>query len=336
MRITDRAELRRAIDGYRLARCIQVAAELGIADLLAEGPLAAAELADEIQADRDALARLLRALVASGVFVRNADGRFALDGPARFLRSDCEGSLRASAVIAGRQHYPTWHHLLYSVRTGAVAFDDLHGTDVWTYRRLDGTAGRDFDAAMVAQPGSGARAVVDAFDFSRFARVADVGGGRGTLLATILRSCPEVRGVLFERPEILPGARDHLARAGVLDRCELVAGDFLRSVEVSCELVILQRILHDWDDPRARGILAACRASLPAGRTLLVIERVLPDDDPPPEAALTDLTMLVMNGGRERTGAELRALLAAEGFAVGAILPTETPLRIVVAQAVRG
>jgi hypothetical protein len=333
MPITNREDLLQAINGYQLARCIQAAAELGIADLLADGALTAAALAQRVQVDPDALFRLLRALASAGVFAHLDDGSFALNEPARYLCRDHERSLRALAVLAGQQHYPTWQHLPYSVRHGKVAFNDLHGMNVWQYRAQNAAAGRAFDAAMGTQVGAGAQAIVDACDFSRFSRVVDVGGGQGALLAAILRAHPAVLGVLFEQAHILPGARDYLAQAGVLDRCELVAGDFLQAVTAAGDGVILQRIIHDWDDRQARRILSVCRRAMQAGQTLLLIERLLPASDPPLEMALTDLTMLVMNGGRERTEAELRALLQASGFAVASVVSTGTPLQIIAAQA---
>lgn len=333
MPVTSRAELRQAINGYQLARCIQVAAELGIADLLADGPQTAGALAVRLQADPSALFRLLRALVSAGVFALDDGGCFTLNEAAGYLRRDDEHSLHALAVLAGQQHYPTWQHLAYSVRSGNVAFDDLHGVDVWQYRMQNATAGRAFDAAMGAQLGAGAQAVVAAYDFSRFSRVVDVGGGQGALLAAILRNHPTVQGVLFEQAQVIPGARDHLAQAGVLDRCELVTGNFLRAVTAAGDGFILQRILHDWDDRHAHDILAACRRAMQIGQTLLLIERLLPAAAPPLEMTLTDLTMLVMNGGRERTEAELRALLHASGFAVASVVATGTPLQIITAQA---
>lgn len=333
MRITSREELRQAINGYQLARCIQVAAELGIADMLADGPQTAAALAEKLQADPSALFQLLRALVSAGVFAHDNDGSFTLNEPARYLCRDAEHSLYAIAVLAGQQHYPTWQHLPYSVRSGKVAFDDLHGIDVWQYRMQNAAAGRAFDAAMGAQLGAGAQAVVDAYDFSRFRRVVDVGGGYGTLLAAILRTYPDVQGVLFEQVQVIPGARDYLAQAGVLERCALMAGDFRQVVTAGGDGFILQRILHDWDDRQAHNILTACRRAMQTGQALLLIERLLPITDPPLEMTLTDLTMLVMHGGRERTEAELRALLHASGFAVASVVPTGTPLQIITAQA---
>lgn len=331
--ITNREELRQAINGYQLARCIHVAAELGIADQLESGPKTAWALAEKMQVDANALFRLLRVLVSAGLFAQLDDGSFVLNDTARYLCRDCERSLHPLAILSGQQHYPTWQHLLYSVRSGKVAFDDLHGLNVWQYRAQNVAAGRAFDAAMGVQLGGGAQAVVDAYDFSRFQRVVDVGGGQGALLAAILRAHPAVHGVLFEQAPILPGARAYLAQAGVLERCELVAGDFQQAVSVTGDVLILQRILHDWDDQQAIHILATCRRAMQAGQILLLIERLLPQTAPPLEMTLTDLTMLVMNGGRERTEAEMRALLHASGFAITSISPSTTPLQIITTQA---
>ncbi len=332
--ITSRDELRQVIDAYQLARCVQVAAELGVADLLKDGPKPTAELARVCQAHPQALFRLMRALASAGIFVQQADGCFALNAVADYLSTDCRGSLRAWALLAGQQHYPTWRHLLYSVRSGASAFDDLHGMSVWQYRADDAAAGRVFDDALGAHTGASAQAVVEAYDFSRVARVVDVGGGLGTLMSAILRANPGVHGVVFDQAQVIERGQKTLEAADVLERCDTVAGDFCESVAAAGDLYILQRVLHDWDDAAAARILANCRRAMQAHQTLLLIERVLAPDSPTVEAALTDLMMMVMNGGRERTEREFDELLAAGGFRLTRVTPTRSVLSLIEGHAV--
>ena len=182
---------------------------------------------------------------------------------------------------------------------------------------------------MTGRSRQDADAVVAAYDFSAFRTVVDVAGGGGTLLAAILRAHPDARGILLEQPHVLPAARQALDAAGVGARCELVAGDIFESVVPGGDAYVLKWILHDWDDERARRILERCRRALPAAGRLLVVETVLPPGDEPSSGKLADLAMLVWTGGRERTEAEYRALLAAAGFELARVVPTRSPLSVV-------
>ena len=182
---------------------------------------------------------------------------------------------------------------------------------------------------MTGRTSQDADAVVAAYDFSVFRTVVDVGGGRGTLLAAILRANPDVRGVLFEQAHVLPGARQYLDAAGLGERCELVAGDFFASVAAGGDAYVLKWIVHDWDDEHALRILERCRQAMPATSRLLMVETVIPPGNDPSSGKLADLAMLVWTGGKERTEAEYRALLGAAGLKLTRVVPTRSSLSVI-------
>ena len=317
-------ELLRLVNGFQVSQAIHVAATLGIADLLAGGPRTSDELARETASNPEALYRLLRALAAAGVFSEEEGRRFALTELGEGLRSDAPGSLAGwAAYFVGPASWRAWGALLHSVRTGENAFRHVHGTDAWSWRAERPEESALFDRAMMTATRIMNRALIDSYDFSRFGTVVDVGGGNGALLATLLATYPELRGVLFDQPHVVAGADDVLRGAGVADRCQVVGGSFFDVVPEGGDAYVLKAIVHDWEDPESLAILRACRAAMPEGAVLLLIERVL---GPPNEDLVTkliDLNMLVHPGGRERTLHEFDSLLQAGGFElVGA---TRTP-----------
>jgi hypothetical protein len=317
------ATLLRLINGYYVTQAIHVAASLGIADLLADGTRTSDDLAHEAGADPDTLYRLLRALASVGV-LHEGDGRlFSLTPLGELLRSDVPGSLHGWAAYAGRPYFwAAWAELLHSVRTGENAFRHVHGQDIWSYRADRPEESALFDAAMKALTGASIAAVIDAFDFSRFGTLVDVGGGNGALLASVLAANPALRGVLFDQAHVVAGADQVLEAAGVADRCQIESGDFFEAVPEGGDAYLLRSIIHDWEDEESRAILRVVRAAMPEGAALLVVERDLgaPNEDAP--VKFSDLNMLVGPGGRERTQDEYAALLESTGFRLVGVTPT--------------
>lgn len=315
--------LKRLTDGYQVSQAIHVAATLGIADLLKDGPRASDDLAAVTNTHPRTLYRLLRALASVGVFREESDRRFALTPLGDCLRSDAPEPVGGWAAFIGRPYYwQAWAHLLESVRTGENAFRHLHGTSNWEYRAHRPEEGAIFDRAMTALSRQHTASILAVYDFGRFKRIVDVGGGRGALLAAILAQNPNVRGVLFDQPQVVAHAGRLLGDAGVADRCEIAGGDFLVAVPEGGDAYALRSILHDWDEGEAVAILRTCRrAIVPEGR-LLVIERIVgpPNDDR--DAKFSDLNMLVSPGGQERTREEWDALFAAAGFRLTRVFPT--------------
>jgi O-methyltransferase domain/Dimerisation domain len=315
--------LRRLVNGYQVSQAIHVAATLGIADLLADGPRASDDLAAATGAHPQALYRLLRALASVGVFHEEEGRRFSLTPLGDCLRADAPEPVGGWAAFIGRPpHWRAWGDLLHSVRTGENAFRHVHGAAVWDYRAQHPEEGVYFDGAMTANARQSTAAVLAAYDFGRFARVVDVGGGQGALLAAILAHHPGVRGVLLDQPQVVARAEGMLREAGVSARCEVVGGDFFASVPAGGDAYLLREILHDWEEAEAIAILRNCRQAMaPEGR-LLAIEAVI---GPPNEGAagkFTDLTMLANPGGRERTREEYAALVGAAGFRLSGVVPT--------------
>ena len=308
--------------GYWVSQAIYVAAKLGLADRLAAGSLGVADLATATHADAPSLQRVLRALASVGVLTEASPGTFALTPPADLLRTDAPGSLRALAITYNEEQYRAWGELLHSVRTGGVAFEHLYGVPAFTYFAQHPEVDRVFNEAMISWTNQVAGAVAGAFDFSPFGTIVDVGGGYGTLLATILRGNPRARGILFDQPHVIAAAEGLLAAAGVAGRCERVGGDFFAELPAGADAYILAQILHDWDDERCLAILAQCRRAIPDHGTLLVVELVLPEGEEPFFGKWLDLHMLVMTGGRERTAAQYDALFRAAGFRLTRVVPT--------------
>jgi hypothetical protein len=321
------AELRRLVDGYQATQAIHAAAALGIPDLLDDDARSADELAAATGTNADALYRLLRALAALGVLREEADRRFALAPLGEPLRSGHPESLAGWASFVGRpDHWAAWSSLLHSVRTGENAFRHVHGVDVWEYRSTRPEESAIFDRAMTAVTQAANRSLIEAYDFGRFHKIVDVGGGRGALLAALLRAHPALRGILFDRPHVVAGA-DELTEFG--DRCRVVGGSFFEGVPAGGDAYVLKAIVHDWEDDQAVAILSSCRRATADGGRLLVIERDLggPNDNAP--AKFSDLNMLVGPGGRERTLAEYNGLLRHAGFELGGATPTDSGLNVI-------
>ncbi len=334
----ERARLRAMIDGYQISQAIAVAARLGIADRLAEGPRSVVELAETTGSHPGSLLRLMRALAAVGVFTEAREGgeRFGLTVLGEGLRSDVAGSSRAVAIHAGQGYmWAAWGELLHSVRTGEAAFRHVHGMSAWEYRERHSDAGEVFDRAMAATVDDVAAAIVDSYDFTDAGLIVDVGGGRGGLLAAILSACPGVRGVLFDRPRVLVEAGAVLEEAGVLDRCDVEAGDFFDGVPGGGDLYVLKGVIHDWGDGDAGRILGSCRRAMTAGTKLLVIDQVVPEDrEPQPFTLFMDLHMMVIHGAEERTEGAYVTLLESAGFRLERVVPVLGAMMVMEAVAV--
>ncbi len=321
--------LLRLINSYQVSQAIHVAATLGIADLLNDGPRSVEELARATGADPSALGRLLRALASSGLFSRSDDG-YQLTPLAEPLRSDVPDSLRAWAIRVGEPDFwDTWGHLLDAVKTGESPYLALHGMTPWAYREVHPEANEIFNQAMTALSTGVGDAVVESYDFSGVELLVDVGGGEGALLAAVLSANSGLRGILFDQPHVVPEAQALLGRAEIASRCEIVAGSFFDAVPAGADAYLLKSIVHDWDDEAAGRILRVCRAAIAPGGRLLVVERVIRPGNGPDPATYSDLNMLVMLGGRERTEDDFERLYAATGFRLTRIVPTASGFSVV-------
>jgi ubiquinone/menaquinone biosynthesis C-methylase UbiE len=320
------------IAGFWLSRCVYIAAKLGLADLVKDGARTPAELAALTGTHAPALYRVLRALASTGWLQEDGDGRFGPTPLTVGLQSDAPGSLRALATTElGEEHYPAWGNLLFSVRTGNLAFDEVFGMPNWQYWAGHPEHAGIFNRAMSEMTAIIEPAVLSICDFSTARTIVDVGGGRGTLIASILRAYPQARGIVVDLPHVIEQGRPLIAEHGLEDRCELVAGDFFKAVPSGGDVYTLKWVIHDWDDAQATAILKNCHAAMPPHARLLLIEAPLSPRNEPSLHKLMDINMLVMTGGRERTEAEYRSLLEAAGFALTRV--TVTPLELAVLEA---
>jgi hypothetical protein len=315
--------------GHYLSRALHLAAKLKLADLLARGPRDALEIARETDTDAAALRRVMRLLASAGVFAETESGAFALTPLGGALRSDVTGSAWAMVMLfAGIAIQDGWKELEYCVRTGQPAFRKRSATGD-AFSQFDAEQAAIFDLAMATFAPQSAAAIVAAYEFSQFGTLMDVGGGNGALLIGILRANPKLRGVVFERPEAVAGARRNLEEAGFAARCEVVEGDFFTAVPAGADAILTKHVIHDWNDEQATAILRNCRQALPGGAKLLIAEGVYPSQIdtslPSRGAAANDVNMLVSTGGRQRSEAEFRALYEASGFGLTKIFPTENP-----------
>ena len=324
----EQADMQHLMMGYRVTQLLYVAVKLGVADLLADGPKSAEELAEVAGAHADALYRALRALASLGVFTEVAPRRFALTPLADLLRTDHPRSMRAMVIFQGEEAYRAWGELLYSVRTGAPAFDHIYTMSHFDYLAQHADASAVFNRTMGENTARSVSAIVGAYAFPATGVVVDVGGGHGTFLAAVLQAHPGLHGVLFDQPHVVEGAAPTLEVAGVAQRCERVGGNFFASLPTG-DLLTLRQVIHDWDDDRSIAILRNCAQALAPGGKVLVIEAIIPPGNEPSPVKFLDLQMLVMNGGRQRTEEEFRQLYAASDLRLTRVIPTRSQFSIV-------
>jgi hypothetical protein len=322
------------ISGFWISRAVYVIAKLGIPDLLKPGPKTADELAATTNMHAPSLFRILRALASVGV-LNSADGRFALTPLSETLVTDAPGSVRWFAVSElGQEHYPAWGNLMHSVKTGEIAFDHFFGMDAWKYFQQNPEDAEVFNNSMSAMTAATNEAILSLYDFSGFTKIVDLGGGHGGLITSILKANPELKGVLFDAPAVIEGARSKIEAAGLADRCETIAGDFFKSVPAGGDAYIMKWIIHDWNDELATTILKNCRNQIRANGKLILVDCVVPETDEPHFSKFIDLNMLVMTGGKERTAREFEKLLEGAGFKLSRVIPTDLPTSIVEAEPV--
>ncbi len=326
---TPHTRLAQMIAGYWHSQAIYAAAKLGIADLLAEGPRSASELAVASGARPDWLYRLLRALASVGIFAETEDRRFSLTPLAEPLRSGVPGSQRPMALMFGAEHYQVWGLLAEVLVSGENAFEKAFGQPIFDYLRNHPEEAAIFDAAMTSIHGRETEAVLAAYDFSGISVLADIGGGNGSKLSAILQRHPSMRGILFDLPHVVERARWALTAAGVSDRCDTQGGDFFQAVPAGADAYLLRHIIHDWDDRKSQAILQHCHAAMPPQGRLLLVESVIPSGNEPCPAKFLDLTMMLIPGGQERTEEEYRQLFQASGFELTAIIPTSAEVSVI-------
>jgi len=319
------------IAAYWQSQLVFVAAKLGIADALVDGPLTIEEIAIRVGAHAPSLKRVLRALASLGIFACDPHGRFHLTRLAQTLRRDHPESLRDFALmLVDDYNWSAWGALEHAVRTGESAFERVHGAPAFAWMREHPDKEKMFSASMASISVMENAAVARAYAFGKLQRVVDVGGAHGHLLVAILRSYVKVRGVLFDQPAIVDEARraGFITAADVSGRCEVQGGDFFESVPSGADAYVLKYIVHDWDDERSIRILENCRRAMPDEGRVLVVDHVVAPGNRFDWGKLMDINMMVMLGSKERTKDEFRQLFMRAGLRLKRVIRTSSPLSI--------
>jgi len=316
--------------GYMPAACTYIAAKLGIADLVANGPKTAAELAAASGVKEDGLYRVLRSIASVGVFREVEARKFANTPLSETLRSDAPSSARDTILFLGDPlHFRTFAELMHSVETGGTAFKKVTGMEPFDFFRHNDEENRVFNAAMTSISAHSIPPAVAAYDFGESGTLADIGGGHGMLLALILQKHQGLRGIVFDLPNVIVGAKPRIESLGLGGRCEIISGDFFEAVPAA-DSYVMKSIIHDWADDRAIAILRNCAKAMRGGNgKVLLLEQVIGKPNEPSLAKWIDMEMLAMAGGRERTEAEYADLCAKAGLQLARVVPTPAPFSVI-------
>jgi hypothetical protein len=317
--------------GYMASSALYVALDLAIPDRLRGGAMTTADLAAATGANEGALHRILRLLTSLGLFEEVEPRKYGLTAASTLLCKGVPGSMREMAIfLPDPTHFRVYAELKESVMTGKPAADKTLGKPIFEYLAEHPDYSEVFNDAMTALSAPVASAAIEAFDFSRFSSVVDVAGGHGEVLISILKACPDTRGVLAELGHVAAGARSRIADAGLTDRCEAVECDFFKAVPSGGDAYVMKHIIHDWDDERALLILRNINDAMgDNGGTVVLLESVIPDGPTPDFGKFIDIEMLAMPGGLERTAEEFRVLFDDAGFELTNIVSTKSPLSVV-------
>jgi SAM-dependent methyltransferase len=323
-------EIFQMVSAIWTSRAVYAVARLGLADIFSNGPLTAETAAQNTGTDARSMFRLLRALASRGLFTEVEPRHFALTDLGAALKSGAPGGARATVLtIGGDWQWKAWDHFFDALKTGEPGLRKAFGVGLFEYLAAHPDDSAWYDEAMMGFYSAVGPNVVAAYDFSPFTAVADLGGGTGTLLATILRANERLRGTVFELSYAAPRARETIEKLGLATRCDVVEGDFFKAVPGGYDVYILSHVLHDWNDEQALAILRNCRAAAGKDSRLLIVEAVLPPGDTPHPGKLIDMLMLTVTGGLERNADEYAHLLETAGFKLTRVVPTAIPQSVV-------
>ena len=318
-------------NGLAIHQALYAAAKLGIADLLKDGARTSSDLAHNLDVNESALYRVLRLLASQSVFEEQSPRTFANTELSYFLRTGVPGSVRSILIFRGSEFiFGPFGEILYSIETGLAARTKMYGMEVFDYLKTHSETARIFDDAMTGMSALVGPVVAEAYDFGEWGSLMDVGGGNGILLAAILKAHRGLRGVLADLPHTVERATHcgflggELAARSAIHPC-----DFFHKVPSGCRAYLMKHVIHDWDDERARNILANCRRAVPKDGALLLVEWALPEGNAPSAGKFADVVMMLMTGGKERTVEEYRRLLGQVGFRLNQVISTSCDLNII-------
>ena len=322
--------------GKQIAFCLSAAARLGVADHMGPAPVTADALSEKVGAHPPSLYRVMRLLAGADVFEELPGKRFALTPVSELLKTDAPNSLRYLAMLWGEKFSTqAVGHIADCVRSGQDGVTAVYGKNLFEFFAENPEAAQNFQRAMSNFSASVGAAVLKGYDFGGIKRLADLGGGHGFLLASILKQYPGMQGVLFDLPEVVAGlaATNHFH--GCEDRIRIESGSFFERVPAGCDAYLLKHIIHDWSDEHCRKILRIIRDQLPRAGRVLLCEMVIPDEPGMAPSKALDIEMLVMTpGGKERTRTEFAELFASTGLRLTRVVPTEGPVCVLEAHPV--
>jgi hypothetical protein len=320
------------VSGFRFTQMVRAVTELRIPDLIAAGPRTADELADSSSTKAGPLRRVLRCLAAMGVFVEMDDGRFGPTPVSECFR-DVPGSLRGNALMLPTESYVAFGDIMHTLKTGGPAFEHVFGMSRWEQLSQEPEKAVLFNAAMQSGTEHVRDLVAAAYDFASVRTVVDVGGGRGTLIAGVLKAHPHLHGTVFDLDAGVAEADAYLKQQGVRDRCDVAIGSFFETIPEGHDIYVLKSVIHDWSDEKAAMILATCRKAMGASSRLVLVEQIVPGKaEQTPESRrvfMDDVQMLVMLNGLERTEDQFRALLLGAGLVLSRSIPTGTRFHLI-------
>lgn len=331
----DAQQLMQMATGLMFTAALHPVAKLKIADLLAAGPLPVSELAQKTGTNADALYRVLRMLASGGLFTELPGQVFGPTPVSNFLRSDNPASLRDMVLWVGNKfHFKVWSDLAYSLETGQQAVEHLYGKPAFDVIFGEPDVAYDFNMAMTCFSRQIAPALLGAYDFSGIDTLMDIAGGHGAILCEVLNAYPQMKGILFEVPNVIEEANCHICNLKMDDRCRTISGSFFEGIPAEADAYYMQHIIHDWADEPALRILGHCHSALAGkkGGRLLIVDNVVPENSQPHPSKLLDIEMLLMPGGRERTEREWNELLGNAGFEITRIVPMRAAESIIEAR----
>ncbi len=317
------------LSGFQVSQALYVAASIGVADLLVDGPLPADRLATDLNCDPTALSRLLRTLASLGVFTETDAGTFGLTPLGATLVSGGEGSMRDLALMWMETHYLPFAGLLDTVRTGTCAATEYYQQPFFSWLSTQPDQVDRFSRAMANLTDGIKAGAIASYAFPQSGTIVDVGGADGALLSLALQSAPDTTGIVFDLPHVIDRAESTLKSYGLDDRMTAQSGDFFEAVPEGADAYLLSMVLHDWNDADAHRLLTSIRQAAVPGSRVLAFELVMPTGDQPHMSKMIDLTMLGMLTGRERTDAEMQRLFEGAGFTYEGVVSSPTPISII-------
>jgi hypothetical protein len=282
-------------------------------------------LAEQTHTDVSSLYRVMRAMASQGIFKEEESGLFSNTVLSETLRGDVQGSMKAMAIAQLGDHYNAWGNLLYSIKTGNIAFDKVEGMSVWQYYETHPEEGLNFMKAMSGSTIGDIKNVLPAYDFTDFTTITDVGGGNGTFLMAILNTAPSAKGLVFDEEYVIDETLHSIEKNSLSHRCTVLGGSFFDFIPEKADAYVMKHVLHDWNDEKSIEILRNCEKAMKSNSKLLVIESVIPIGNAPHPGKFMDINMMAMTGGKERTESEFSLLFESAGLRLERLIHTNSP-----------